>query len=177
MAYNPILKDTEGNGVPQFYNELGVPQVMKGEQAPYQHIVDSAGVMVFTSANPGRVSVTTLPAIPAGSNLIGQVHVPNVVSMTGTVDLTGSNQLKGDVIKATTAGAPVRLPTYPCREVTIIALKGNTGSIFVGGSDVSLTRYGVDLGAKESFTFTVSNTNMIYIAASNNGEGISYVAI
>lgn len=91
--------------------------------------------------------------------------------------VTGSNALKGAIQKVTTAGTRVQLPDYPCREVTIIAKSTNTSSIFVGGNDVSAQVFGVELAKKESFTFAVSNTNLIWIDASVSGEGISYVAI
>ncbi|WP_199614654.1 hypothetical protein [Paenibacillus alkalitolerans] len=89
----------------------------------------------------------------------------------------GSNALKGAVQNVTTAGTRVQLPSYACREVTLIAKAGNTGRIYVGGNDVSSTVYGADLAAKDSITLAVNNTNLIYIDASVSGEGISYVAI
>lgn len=95
----------------------------------------------------------------------------------GYVGVVGSDSLKGAVQNVTTAGTRVQLPDYPCREVTLIAKKGNTGSIYVGGSDVSSTVYGAELAAKDSMTLAVSNTNLIYLDASVSGEGVSYVAI
>lgn len=91
--------------------------------------------------------------------------------------LSGSSALKGAVQNVTTAGTRVQFPSYACREVTVIAKKGNTGNIYVGGSDVSATVYGVTLAANESFTFSIANTNLIYIDAAVSGEGVSYVAI
>lgn len=98
-------------------------------------------------------------------------------SVQDVVSLSGSIALKGAVQNVTTAGTRVQLPNYACREVTIVAKKGNTGSIFVGGSDVSSTVFGAELSAKDSVTLAVSNTDLIYIDASVNGEGISYVAV
>lgn len=89
----------------------------------------------------------------------------------------GSEQLKGAVQTVTTAGTRIQLPNYPCREVTLIGLRANKGYIYVGGTDVSSTVYGVELGARDSYTFKVSNTNLIWIDASVSGEGVSYVAI
>lgn len=91
--------------------------------------------------------------------------------------LIGSDVLQGKVQNVTTAGTRIQLPNYPCREVTVIAKRGNTGSIYVGGNDVSSTVYGVELQSLDSFTFQVSNTSVIWIDASVSGEGISYVAI
>lgn len=87
------------------------------------------------------------------------------------------NSLKGAIQNVTTAGTRIQLPAYSCKEITIIAKKGNTGSIFVGGSDVSSTVYGAELEKKESVTISVSNANLIYIDSSVSGEGVSYVAI
>lgn len=95
--------------------------------------IDSSGSELFNSINPGNVK------------------------------LTGSSALKGALQTVTTAGTRVQLPNYPCREVTITAKRANTGYIYVGGSDVSSTVYAVELGARDSITLTVSNTNLIYI--------------
>ena len=81
------------------------------------------------------------------------------------------------MLNVTTAGERVRLPDIPCREVTIIAKRTTTGYIYVGDSLVSNLRYGVELSAKEAFTFAVANANQVWIDASVSGEGISYVAI
>jgi hypothetical protein len=89
----------------------------------------------------------------------------------------GSNSLKGARQIVSASGARVNLPNYPCREVTIIGLSSNTGSIYVGGNDVSSSTFGVELSAKDSITLTVNNTNLIWIDASVNGEGVSYVAL
>lgn len=89
----------------------------------------------------------------------------------------GSSTLSGKVKAVTTAGTAVSLDDISCREVTVIAKKGNTGSIYVGGSDVTATTFGVELKANEAFTFTVSNAKIIYINASVSGEGVSYVAL
>ena len=54
---------------------------------------------------------------------------------------------------------------------------GMSFRVHAGKNTVSSTVYGVELAAKDSFTFAVKNANEIYIDASVNGEGISYVAI
>lgn len=89
----------------------------------------------------------------------------------------GSTNLKGTIQTLPTAQTRVALPDYPCRKVTIVALKTNTGSIFLGSNNVSNVVYGVELEGKDSVTIEVSNTNLIYLWASVAGEGVSYVAI
>lgn len=89
----------------------------------------------------------------------------------------GSPVFKAEKAVVTAAGTRVKLPAYACSKVTIVALKGNNGSIFVGGDDVSSTIFGAELEAKDSITLEVSNANLISINASISGEGVSYVAI
>lgn len=93
------------------------------------------------------------------------------------VTLDSSNIKEAALQNVTTAGTRVQLPNIPCREVTIIAKRANTGYIYAGKSNVSNTVYGVELAAKDSYTFAVNNTNEIWLDASVSGEGISYVAI
>jgi hypothetical protein len=93
------------------------------------------------------------------------------------VNVVGSKNLNHGLVTVDTAGIKVQLPNVPCIEVTVIARKENTGSIFAGGPSVSATSFGVELEAKESYTFKVSNVNLIYIDSSVGGEGISYVAV
>jgi hypothetical protein len=89
----------------------------------------------------------------------------------------GSNSLKGARQIVASSGTRVNLPNYPCREVTLIGLSSNTGSIYIGGTDVSSSVFGAELYAKDSITLTVNNINLIWIDASVSGEGVSYVAI
>jgi hypothetical protein len=108
--------------------------------------------------------------------------VSNWVNGTDTVSkpkvtITGGDSLTGKLANVTTAGTKIQLANISCREVTVIARKGNTGSIYVGGSDVSSILFGVELQANESFTFSVSNASLIYIDSSVSGEGISYVTV
>lgn len=89
----------------------------------------------------------------------------------------GSSSLTAAKLSVPSAGTRQQLPNVPCREVTLIGLSSNTGSIYVGGSNVSSAVFGAELSAKDSITLPVNNTNLIWIDASVSGEGISYVAI
>lgn len=85
--------------------------------------------------------------------------------------------IQGGLVNVPSAGTRVRLPNIPCREITIIARKTNTGSIYVGGPDVSSSKFGAELEARDSITLPVNNANMIYIDAEYSREGISYVTL
>jgi hypothetical protein len=89
----------------------------------------------------------------------------------------GSPLLQGKVKAVTTAGTRVQLDAVPCQAVTVFARKSNAGKIYVGGSDVSASVFGVELSTNESFTFNVSNANLIYIDTEVSGDGVSYVVI
>ena len=113
-------------------------------------------------------SGTSVTVVGVAEPFVGQNHA---------MQLTGSLLAGAAIQNVTTAGTRVQLPSIPCREVTIIAKRTNTGYIYAGKNTVSSTVYGVELTAKDSFTFNVSNANEIWIDSSVNGEGISYVAI
>lgn len=110
--------------------------------------------------------MSTLPSVDSELNQ----------QMQATVE-SGSWQLKGAVQNVVAAGTRVQLPYYLCRTVTIMAKRSNTGSIYIGGNDVSSTNYGIELLAKETFDINVANANLIWIDASVSGEGISFVAV
>ncbi len=105
-------------------------------------------------------------------------HAPNIDS-AGNVStkLVGSSAIKGANSTVTTAGTRVQLPDHACRKIIITANRTNTGYIYIGGSDVSSAVYGIELTENGQITLEISNSNLIYIDASVDGEGISYIAI
>lgn len=76
----------------------------------------------------------------------------------------------------TTAGSRTQLTAAVSNSVTIKALVGNSGTIYVGGSNVSSSN-GFALAAGDTVSFDVSNVGLVYIDSSVNGEGISYIYI
>jgi hypothetical protein len=89
----------------------------------------------------------------------------------------GSESITADLLTVATGGVAVRFPNIPCRKILIIAKRTNQGYIYIGGSNVSDTIYGAELGAGGSLTIDISNANLLYINSKNNGEGVSYFAI
>jgi len=134
-----------------------------GKHQLYALLVDDAGAAILDAAGNEQVI-----EIKAGTD--GKIQTSSTV--VGSLA-----NLEGALADVATVGERVRLPDIPCREITVIAKDTNTGSIYVGGSDVAPTKYGVKLKAEGSFTFPVANANQIYIDSSVSGEGISYVAI
>ncbi len=71
------------------------------------------------------------------------------------------------------------LPDKGVSSCTIQAKSGNVGSIYVGGSTVT-NAGGANPGVKLNITGSISNiavtnSNMIYMAADNVGDGVTYI--
>lgn len=129
-------------------------------------VSDGTNLVALTPAG----SIKILPTNTAGTELFTTTNPAKVIA-------AGSGIFQGAKQIAATAGTQIQLPNNACNKVTIIALKDNTGSIFVGGSNVSSAVYGVELQASDSITLEVSNTNFIYLVANVAGEGISYFIV
>lgn len=76
-----------------------------------------------------------------------------------------------------TAGSSVQLSatSVPCKWVNIVALEANTGSIWVGGSNVA-DGVGMPLvGLQSTDKIETSDLSNIYLDSTVNGEGVSYI--
>lgn len=98
---------------------------------------------------------------------------PGVGNSSGSVTIT--SVFSGKTI-VTTAGVRVQLSSNTSQAVTIKALSTNTGIIYIGNVSVSASN-GHQLSAGDSESFDVSNTNIVYIDSSVNGEGVTFLGI
>lgn len=89
----------------------------------------------------------------------------------------GRQALNHGMVTVTAAGTNQQFPSQACSQIIVVAKLSNTGSIYLGGSTVSGTSYGVELRAGASFALPISNANLLHIDASVSGEGVSYVAV
>jgi len=89
-------------------------------------------------------------------------------------EIAGSSVFDHGEQDVASAGTSEQLPNNNCREATITAKKDNTGTIYIGGSTVSNASYGAYLDAGDVFTIAVENTDLIYIDADENGDGIVF---
>ena len=82
-------------------------------------------------------------------------------------------------ISASGATDRTQMTSLSVSSCTIQALTTNAGSVYVGGSTVtnsSGTNQGIKLIAGASLgSITVTNLNMIYVAADNAGDKVAYV--
>lgn len=111
------------------------------------------------------------------ADMIEALYKGLIVDKNATLQVSGTTLKEANVLNVATAGTRVQLPDLDCSMVTIIAKRENTGYIYAGKNTVSSIVYGVELSAKDSFDFAVSNANEIWIDSSISGEGISYVAV
>ena len=129
----------------------------------------SLGQQLAAASLPVVLTASQLSTLtPLTSVAVTQSTSPWVTSESALTSL-GTAQLN-----VTTAGSRVQLGTNACKSVTIKAKTTNTGNIFVGNVTVTSAN-GFILGSGDSISLDVSNTNLIYIDSSVNGEGISYI--
>lgn len=91
------------------------------------------------------------------------------------VDASGINHAETTV---TTAGTAVAIGSggVKARNITVRALSGNTGDIYLGSSTVSSTD-GFPLSPGEVITVPAGDLNDYYIDAETSGDKIRYIAI
>lgn len=101
------------------------------------------------------------------------------VNSAGTVEETGHAALGGLVTTVTTAGTAVQLASNAAKRVIIQALSYNEDAVQIGISNVVATpvtqQTGFRLFPTQALTLVIDNTNLIYVDASVNGDGISVV--
>lgn len=94
--------------------------------------------------------------------------------------LTGVNILPYTVLgngkqTVTTSGTRVQLASSTTTTtITVRALVGNTGIIYVGNSAVTASN-GFQLSASESVSIDLDNLSKVWIDSSVNGEGVTYI--
>lgn len=113
----------------------------------------------------------------------------NPVEPVTSIGITPPTTLVAGVKTVTTAGTGERITatSTPCQYVIISALPDNTGTVFVGGSDVDKdTMNGIPLtnpadgdGIKvpSSIIIPIDDLNKLYVDVTASGEGISYTVL
>lgn len=102
-----------------------------------------------------------------------------IVNATITGTLAPPSTIVDGSKNVTSAGTAVPLVlTTACKRVDITAKLANTGVIVVGASTVvasASTRRGIPLNAGDSYSLEISDPSLIYIDATVNGEGVTFV--
>ncbi len=114
------------------------------------------------------VSLNDLPALAAGSNVVGKV------------DHTTTGIGHGAKTVAASATPEVLAASTQAKWITIQAYRSNTGYVAIGGNNVvnasavAGTGSGVSLAAGDIYTMPIDNLADVWLAVSVNGEGVRY---
>lgn len=92
---------------------------------------------------------------------------------SGSGEVTPTS-LNSGVSTVTSAGTRVQLSGQSCVSVTVKAHSGNSGTIYVGGSNVTSAN-GLRLSAGESVALSIDHPGKVYVDGSANGDGVSYL--
>jgi hypothetical protein len=98
-------------------------------------------------------------------------------SGVAAIEQEGAGAVGDGTTTVTTAGTRVQLADNSCRRVWVQANSANTGVMVVGGSTVvaaEATRQGTALWPTQGAWFNVSNTNLLYVDSTVNGEKIHW---
>lgn len=100
-----------------------------------------------------------------------------LVNTTGTGEEIGHAALGSLVSTVTTAGTAIQLASNACKRVIIQALSDNEDAVQIGISDVTATpetrQTGLRLFPTQSLVLIVANTNLIYVDAAVNEDGVA----
>jgi len=144
-------------------------------------LVDSTGALVSSATAvglfSGAIGSISQVRVRASAIITGSLAVM-IQSSTGTgassTSISSRSSLGVSQTNVTTAGTRVQLASNACSSVTVKAKSTNTGLIYVGGSSVSSSN-GFILSAGDSISIDITNTNLLYIDSSVNGEGVSFI--
>ncbi len=144
-----------------------------------QRVTIASDNTVIPIANPSNLDVALSTRLKPADTLTAVTTVGTVTTITNTVptsEVAPTTVLNGKTT-VTTAGTRVVLAgSTTVKSVTIKALAGNTGTIYVGSATVAAAN-GFQLAAGDTISIDLANLNTINIDSSVNGEGVSYLGI
>ena len=146
--------------------------------APSTAVTNAGTFAVQSTLQAGSATIGKLAA-NSGVD-IGDVDVTSISAGTNAIGKVGHDITGGadGVTTVSTAGTDVVLASSTaCKKVDIQAQTDNTGLIAVGFTGVDATEAtgtGIILYAGDVYSLEISNLNLIYIDATENGEGVRY---
>lgn len=130
------------------------------------------GNVRIDQTTPGTTNgvVVNSSALPTGASTLSEQQTQTALLAIPTTIFNGKTNV-------TTAGTRVALAgSQVIKSVTIKALVGNTGLIYVGNSSVSSSN-GFQLSPGDSISLNLTNLATINIDSAINGEGVSYLGV
>ena len=131
-----------------------------------------------------EMQVDVVGALPAGTNAIGKLSANSGVDI-GDVDVTSavSGTLDhGSNLDIDTTAEQITTTSFAAKfGVTVKAAADNSGTIYIGNSDVTAgstaATDGFPLEPGESITLPVSNSNLLYAIGSANNQKVFWSAV
>lgn len=114
----------------------------------------------------------------SGGPVASDAKLDAILAAIQALDSDGVATSVGDgTATVATAGTAVQLASNSCIKVIVQAHESNAGTIVVGGSGVVAAlvgRRGVALYPTQSQVFQVTNTNLLYIDSTENGDKVNF---
>lgn len=193
------------NSFDEVYKVLAVALLGEYNSALYRLQVDADGNLKVSSTGGGgtaaysdsggtdrkglvdadrHVQVDVVGALPAGTNAIGKLSANSGVDI-GDVDVTSSVNSSldhGSNLDIDTTAEQITSTSFAAKfGVTVKAATGNTGTVYIGLSDVTAgttaATDGFPLEPGESITLPVNNPNLLYAIASANNQKVFWSAV
>tara|TARA_Y100000310_G_scaffold305531_1_gene345765 strand:+ start:300 stop:692 length:393 start_codon:yes stop_codon:yes gene_type:complete len=95
-----------------------------------------------------------------------------VTANIGDVEILGHDAVSHLAVNVTDSA--VVLATNSCKHVDIMANVSNAGIIYIGAASVGATT-GIGLYAGDVYSVDISNTNLLYVFATNSGDDLNLV--
>jgi len=131
----------------------------------------------------GDVTVSSLPALVAGTAAIGTVEVTKSVAIdVASVVQTSPTMAHGSNLDVDGSAEQMTAVSFNCKQgVVVKADVSNSGLIYVGNADVTdgttaLTD-GIPLSAGEWVEVEIDNPNKIYVISSDTNDKVYWIAV
>jgi len=174
---NPVTIDTIQNPVlvsgitnPIVVDSITGVVTIAGDIANITNPINVTNVATVTEIT-NDVSISTVDIV----DVVDNINTLDTITNDVNVKIQGYDAVNQINYTNSVAGTRVQMIDMTCSEITIMANRLNAGFIYVGNSEVSNTVFGIELDASDRITLKVSNTNLIWIDVSNNGDGVSII--
>ena len=161
------------------YDKAGtITAVSVANPLPVSATISTAGLATSTIPTDGtqKTQVTSLPALPTGTNAIGSITNTTFASTQSGTWNTGTPSATINIGQTTSAVTATQLTASSIamtNGVVIQALSTNTASVFIGNSGVT-TANGFELTAGSSLTISPSNINLVYVIGTNATDKVCW---
>ena len=167
---NELLKNADGDPVPQVLADgatISATDLTSGDTSQWAIFDDPASDTTLTAVRDALQALDDALA----SNGTDQVRT-DITSISSPSTIESGQKT---VSSAGTAEALVGTSTPISEGVTIKALAGNGGTVYVGDSGVSASA-GFELASGERVFVVVDDLSTVHIDVDTGGEGVSFIA-